>query len=386
MFENKKRVYCFGGKTAEGDGSMRELLGGKGANLAEMSKLGMPVPAGFTITTECCAEYYELGGGYTDSLKDEVKAALEATEKKMGKKFGDPKDPLLVSCRSGARSSMPGMMDTILNIGLCSETIPGMIAKTGNPRFVYDAYRRLIMMYSDVVMEKAEGIEPADGQGIRQQLDRMMSELKESKGYASDTDITADELKDLCEKFKVKVKEVLGVEFPDSAKAQLWGSIGGVFKSWNGKRAIAYRRIEKIPDDWGTAVNVQSMVFGNMGNTSATGVAFSRNPANGDNKFYGEWLINAQGEDVVAVSALLTLSTRLPRTSTTKTSSLLRQRCQVYIRSLMKSAKSLRITSMTCRISSLPYRKASSGCFSAVSASVPDSQLFRWQWICFQRA
>lgn len=300
MFENKKRVYCFGGKTAEGDGSMRELLGGKGANLAEMSKLGMPVPAGFTITTECCAEYYELSGGYTDSLKDEVKAALEATEKKMGKKFGDPKDPLLVSCRSGAVSSMPGMMDTILNIGLCSETIPGMIAKTGNPRFVYDAYRRLIMMYSDVVMEKAEGIEPADGQGIRQQLDRMMSELKESKGYASDTDITADELKDLCEKFKVKVKEVLGVEFPDSAKAQLWGSIGGVFKSWNGKRAIAYRRIEKIPDDWGTAVNVQSMVFGNMGNTSATGVAFSRNPANGDNKFYGEWLINAQGEDVVA--------------------------------------------------------------------------------------
>ena len=300
MFEMKKRVYCFGGKTAEGDGSMRELLGGKGANLAEMSKLGMPVPAGFTITTECCAEYYELGGGYTDELKAEVKAALEATEKQMGKKFGDPNDPLLVSCRSGARSSMPGMMDTILNIGLCSETIPGMIAKTGNPRFVYDAYRRLIMMYSDVVMEKAEGIEPADGQGIRQQLDRMMSELKESKGYTSDTDITADELKDLCEKFKVKVKEVLGVEFPDTASAQLWGSIGGVFKSWNGKRAIAYRRIEKIPDDWGTAVNVQSMVFGNMGSTSATGVAFSRNPANGDNKFYGEWLINAQGEDVVA--------------------------------------------------------------------------------------
>ena len=296
----KKRVYCFGGKTAEGDGSMRELLGGKGANLAEMSKLGMPVPAGFTITTECCAEYYELGGGYTDELKAEVKAALEATEKQMGKKFGDPNDPLLVSCRSGARSSMPGMMDTILNIGLCSETIPGMIAKSGNPRFVYDAYRRLIMMYSDVVMEKAEGIEPADGQGIRQQLDRMMSELKESKGYTSDTDITADELKDLCEKFKVKVKEVLGVEFPDTASAQLWGSIGGVFKSWNGKRAIAYRRIEKIPDDWGTAVNVQSMVFGNMGSTSATGVAFSRNPANGDNKFYGEWLINAQGEDVVA--------------------------------------------------------------------------------------
>ena len=300
MANIKKRVYCFGGKTAEGDGSMRELLGGKGANLAEMSKLGMPVPAGFTITTECCAEYYELGGGYTDALKLEVSSALEATEKQMGKKFGDPSDPLLVSCRSGARSSMPGMMDTILNIGLCSETIPGMIEKTGNPRFVYDAYRRLIMMYSDVVMEKAEGIEPEDGQGIRQQLDRMMSELKEAKGYKNDTDITAEELKDLCDKFKVKVKEVLGVEFPDTAKAQLWGSIGGVFKSWNGKRAIAYRRIEKIPDDWGTAVNVQSMVFGNMGETSATGVAFSRNPASGDNKFYGEWLVNAQGEDVVA--------------------------------------------------------------------------------------
>ena len=300
MFENKKRVYRFGGKTAEGDGSMRDLLGGKGANLAEMSKLGMPVPAGFTITTECCAEYYELGGGYTDALKQEVAAALEATEKMMGKKFGDPADPLLVSCRSGARSSMPGMMDTILNIGLCSATLPGMIAKTGNPRFVYDAYRRLIMMYSDVVMEKAEGIEPADGQGIRQQLDRMMQDVKDAKGYKSDTELTADELKDLAEAFKVRIKEVLGVEFPDDAKAQLWGSIGGVFKSWNGKRAIRYRQIEHIPDDWGTAVNVQSMVFGNMGDTSATGVAFSRNPANGDNRFYGEWLINAQGEDVVA--------------------------------------------------------------------------------------
>ena len=300
MFENKKRVYRFGGKTAEGDGTMRELLGGKGANLAEMSKLGLPVPAGFTITTECCAEYYALGGGYTDELKGEVAAALESIENLMGKKFGDKNDPLLVSCRSGARSSMPGMMDTILNIGLCSETIPGMIAKTGNPRFVYDAYRRLIMMYSDVVMEKAEGIEPEDGKAIRQQLDKMMADLKEAKGYKSDTEITAEELKDLCDKFKAKVKEVLGVEFPDTAKDQLWGSIGGVFKSWNGKRAIAYRKIEKIPDDWGTAVNVQSMVFGNMGNTSATGVAFSRNPANGDNKFYGEWLINAQGEDVVA--------------------------------------------------------------------------------------
>ena len=300
MAEIKKRVYRFGGKHAEGDGKMRELLGGKGANLAEMNLLGMPVPAGFTITTECCTEYYRLGGGYTPELRAEVAAALEATEKIMGKKFGDEKDPLLVSCRSGARSSMPGMMDTILNIGLCSKTIPGMIAKTQNPRFVYDAYRRLIMMYSDVVMEKAEGIEPADGMGIRQQLDRMMEDVKKANGYKSDTELTAEQLKDLAEAFKVRIKEVLGVEFPDDAKAQLWGSIGGVFKSWNGKRAIRYRQIEHIPDDWGTAVNVQSMVFGNMGDTSATGVAFSRNPANGDNKFYGEWLINAQGEDVVA--------------------------------------------------------------------------------------
>ena len=295
-----KRVYRFGGKSAEGNGAMRNLLGGKGANLAEMCLLGIPVPAGFTITTECCTEYYALGGGYTDELKKDVAESLAATEAIMGKKFGDPKNPLLVSCRSGARSSMPGMMDTILNIGLCSATIPGMIEKTQNPRFVYDAYRRLIMMYSDVVMEKAEGIEPEDGKAIRQQLDKMMEDLKEAKGYKSDTEITAEELKDLAEQFKVRIKEVLGVEFPDTAEAQLWGSIGGVFKSWNGKRAIKYRQIEGIPDEWGTAVNVQSMVFGNMGDTSATGVAFSRNPANGDNKFYGEWLINAQGEDVVA--------------------------------------------------------------------------------------
>ena len=295
-----KRVYRFGGKSAEGNGKMRELLGGKGANLAEMCLLGMPVPAGFTITTECCTEYFNLGGQFPAELEGEVKAALEATEAVMGRKFGDAKDPLLVSCRSGARSSMPGMMETVLNIGLCSETIPGLIAKTKNPGFVYDAYRRLIMMYSVVVMEKAEGIEPEDGKGIRVQLDNMMAEVKEKKGYKLDTELTEQDLIALCDAFKKRVKEVLGKEFPDDAYAQLWGGIGAVFKSWNGKRAIAYRRIEGIPDDWGTAVTVMSMVFGNMGDTSATGVAFSRNPATGDNKFYGEWLINAQGEDVVA--------------------------------------------------------------------------------------
>ena len=295
-----KFVYTFGGKTAEGKADMKNLLGGKGANLAEMCLLGLPVPAGLTITTECCTAYYGNNCQLPDGLMDEVWAGMAQMEKIMGMKYDDPENPLLVSCRSGARSSMPGMMDTVLNIGLSSKTLPGLIKKTNNPRFVYDSYRRLIMMYADVVMEKAEGIEPADGKGIRKQLDDMLDEFKESKGYKSDTEITADELLKLANDFKLKIKEVLGTEFPDDAKAQLEGGIKAVFKSWNGKKAIAYRRIEGIPDDWGTAVNVQTMVFGNMGETSATGVAFTRNPATGDNQFYGEWLINAQGEDVVA--------------------------------------------------------------------------------------
>ncbi len=295
-----KRVYLFGGKTAEGDGSMKNLLGGKGANLAEMCKLEIPVPAGFTITTETCVEYYKNKMEYPAALKAEVDAALLKTEAIMNMKFGDKENPLLVSCRSGARSSMPGMMETVLNIGLCSETIPGLIKKTQNPRFVYDAYRRLIMMYSDVVMEKAENIEPEEGKGIRVQLDRMLHELKVKKGYKSDTDLTTEDLIQICDDFKKKIVDVLGKSFPDNAYEQLWGGIGAVFKSWNGKRAISYRRIESIPDEWGTAVNVQAMVFGNMGDNSATGVAFSRNPATGEAKFYGEWLINAQGEDVVA--------------------------------------------------------------------------------------
>ncbi|MDD5283375.1 MAG: pyruvate, phosphate dikinase, partial [Bacteroidales bacterium] len=295
-----KRVYSFGGKTADGDGSMKNLLGGKGANLAEMCLLGIPVPAGFTITTECCTEYYALGCNYPKGLAGEVAQALKKTEDIMGTRFGDPENPLLVSCRSGARSSMPGMMETVLNIGLCSATIPGLIKKTGNPRFVYDAYRRLIMMYSDVVMEKAEGIEPAEGQGIRVQLDGLLHQMKAEKGYKSDTELSEDDLMTLCDMFKKRVVHVLGQPFPDDAMEQLWGGIGAVFKSWNGKRAISYRRIEGIPDEWGTAVTVQSMVFGNMGDNSATGVAFSRNPATGEAKFYGEWLVNAQGEDVVA--------------------------------------------------------------------------------------
>ncbi|RMF96056.1 MAG: pyruvate, phosphate dikinase [Planctomycetota bacterium] len=295
-----KYVYFFGPKGTEGTAEMRELLGGKGANLAEMANLGLPVPAGFTITTEVCTYFMNHDGQYPEGLKEQVEEALKKTEEAMGMKFGDSENPLLVSCRSGARQSMPGMMETVLNVGLCSATIPGLIKKTGNERFVYDAYRRLITMYSDVVMEKAEGIEPEEGKGIRQQLEKLMDEMKEAKGYTSDTDLTADDLKELCEQYKAKVQEVLGKPFPDDAFEQLWGGIGAVFKSWNGKRAVAYRRIEGIPDDWGTATNVQSMVFGNMGENSATGVAFSRNPATGENKFYGEWLVNAQGEDVVA--------------------------------------------------------------------------------------
>jgi pyruvate,orthophosphate dikinase len=297
---SKKYVYFFGGASAEGRADMKNLLGGKGANLAEMCRIKLPVPAGFTITTECCVDYFANGGKYPASLKAEVEEALKRTEKTMGMKFGDPANPLLVSCRSGARSSMPGMMETVLNVGLAPATIPGLIRKTKNERFVYDAYRRLIMMYADVVMEKAEGIEPEEGKGIRKQLDGMLAKVKQERGYQSDTDLTADELKKLCEEFKKKVKQVLGSEFPDNPMAQLWGGVGAVFKSWNGKRAVSYRRIEGIPDEWGTAVNVQSMVFGNMGETSATGVAFTRNPATGENLFYGEWLVNAQGEDVVA--------------------------------------------------------------------------------------
>ena len=296
----KKYVYTFGGKTAEGKTDMKNLLGGKGANLAEMCLLGLPVPAGFTITTECCTDYYENNCELPEGLMEQVWDGMRKAEQVMGTKYGDKDNCMLVSCRSGARSSMPGMMDTVLNIGLCSETIPGLIKKTDNPRFVYDSYRRLIMMYADVVMEKAEGIEPVDGVGIRKILDDVLDEYKESKSYKSDTDLTSEDLQFLATEFKTIIKNKLGVEFPDDATKQLEGGIKAVFKSWNGKKAVAYRRIEGIPDDWGTAVNVQAMAFGNTGDGSATGVAFTRNPATGENLFYGEWLKNAQGEDVVA--------------------------------------------------------------------------------------
>ena len=298
-----KYIYFFGGNKADGNESMKNLLGGKGANLAEMAghpKLRLPVPPGFTITTEVCTWYYEHKKTYPKTLKAELEAALAKMEKLTGKKFGDEKNPLLVSIRSGARKSMPGMMETVLNVGLNENTIKGIIAKSGDERFAYDAYRRLIMMYADVVMEKGDGAEVKNGKGIRKMLDEKLEHIKHAKGYASDTDLTAEELKELVKDYKQTVKEVLGSSFPEDPLQQLWGGIGAVFSSWNGKRAIEYRRIEKIPDAWGTAVNVQAMVFGNMGNDSCTGVAFTRNPGTGENKFYGEYLVNAQGEDVVA--------------------------------------------------------------------------------------
>ena len=298
-----KYVYFFGGGKADGNESMKNLLGGKGANLAEMAghpKLRLPVPPGFTVTTEVCTYFYDHKKTYPKSLNNQVKESLARMEKLTGKKFGDANNPLLLSVRSGARKSMPGMMETVLNVGLNETTIKGLIAKTGNERFAYDAYRRLIMMYADVVMEKAAGIEPKHGKGIRKILDEKLEHIKHSKGYTSDTELTVDELKELVTDYKKTVKKVLGTEFPQDPYEQMWGGIGAVFASWNGKRAIEYRRIEKIPDEWGTAVNVQAMVFGNMGNDSCTGVAFTRNPGNGENQFYGEFLVNAQGEDVVA--------------------------------------------------------------------------------------
>jgi pyruvate, orthophosphate dikinase len=301
-----KYVFYFGPNGTEGDASMKNELGGKGANLAEMAKLGLPVPAGFTISTGFCKVFFAEGRQFPPSLREEVAAAVKKVEEAMGMKYGDAENPLLLSCRSGARASMPGMMETVLNVGLCEKTIKGLVKKTGNERFVYDAYRRLIMMYSDVVMEKAEDIEPAEGKGIRTQLEHIMANTKKRKAKSlgkkaiSDTELDTADLKRLCKQFKAKVQEVLGREFPDDPQDQLWGAVGAVFKSWEGRRAVSYRKIEGIPGEWGTACNVQSMVFGNLGDSSATGVAFSRNPATGENKFYGEWLVNAQGEDVVA--------------------------------------------------------------------------------------
>ena len=294
-----KFVYYFGDGQVDGAVHQKELLGGKGANLAEMTRLGIPVPPGFTITTEVCTHYMN-SGEFPSQLKSQLAESLLKIEASMNQKFDSASSPLLVSVRSGARQSMPGMMETVLNVGLTSKTLPGLIQQSGDERFVYDAYRRLITMYSDVVMEKAQGLQPTGGKGIREQLELILENYKSTHHYTADTDLTAEDLKIISELYKTCVKDVLGELFPNDATTQLWGAITAVFKSWNGKRAETFRRIENIPSDWGTAVNVQTMVFGNMGEGSATGVAFTRNPATGENQFYGEWLANAQGEDVVA--------------------------------------------------------------------------------------
>ena len=280
-----KWVYLF----EEGSADMRNLLGGKGANLAEMTRLGLPIPQGFTVTTEACTDYYSQGKTISGEIEAQIFEALEGLEKKQGKKFGDTENPLLVSVRSGARASMPGMMDTILNLGLTDTAVEGFAKKTGNPRFAYDSYRRFIQMFSDVVMEIPKSY-----------FERILDEIKAGKGVKFDTDLTAEDLKEVIGKFKQVYKDKMGTDFPQEPKVQLMEAVKAVFRSWDNDRAIVYRRMNDIPGDWGTAVNVQAMVFGNMGNTSGTGVAFTRNPSTGAKGIYGEYLINAQGEDVVA--------------------------------------------------------------------------------------
>ena len=281
----KKWVYEF----HEGNADMRPLLGGKGANLAEMTNLGLPIPNGFTVTTEACTDYYKQGKQISQEIQDQIFAALAVLEEQRGKKFGDESDPLLVSVRSGARASMPGMMDTILNLGLNDVSVEGFAQKTGNPRFAYDSYRRFIQMFSDVVMEMSKKI-----------FEGILDEIKKAKGAKYDTDLTAEDLKEVIARYKAIYKEKMGEEFPQDPKVQLMEAVKAVFRSWDNPRAIVYRRMNDIPGDWGTAVNVQSMVFGNMGDTSGTGVAFTRNPSTGEKGIFGEYLINAQGEDVVA--------------------------------------------------------------------------------------
>ena len=293
---SQKRVYTFGNGQAEGNAQMREALGGKGANLAEMNLIGVPVPPGFTITTDTCNEYYKVGQDkIVELLKDDVNAAVAHIEKLMNSKFGDVKNPLLVSVRSGARASMPGMMDTILNLGLNDEVAEGMVAKTQNPHFVYDSYRRFVQMYGDVVL----GMKPVNKEDI-DPFEAIIEKVKEEQGVVLDKDLSVESLKKLVKLFKEAIKAQTGSDFPNDPMEQLWGAICAVFRSWMNERAILYRKMEGIPDEWGTAVSVMAMVFGNMGDTSATGVCFSRDAGNGENLFNGEYLVNAQGEDVVA--------------------------------------------------------------------------------------
>lgn len=384
----KKRVYTFGNGHAEGKADMRNLLGGKGANLAEMNLIGVPVPPGFTITTEVCNEYFEKGkDDVVALLKDDVEKSIKGVESLMKSKFGDVENPLLVSVRSGARASMPGMMDTILNLGLNDEVVEGLARKTGNPRFAWDSYRRFVQMYGDVVL----GMKPVNKEDI-DPFEAIIEEVKKAKGVRLDNELDVDDLKTLVVRFKEAVKKQTGQEFPSCAYEQLWGAICAVFDSWMNERAILYRKMEGIPAEWGTAVNVQAMVFGNMGETSATGVCFSRDAATGEDLFNGEYLINAQGEDVVAGIRTPQQITKIGssagpncRASQKKNvwPSILpwKKPCPLFIRNSTSYRPSWKTITATCRTWNLPCRKANFGSSRPVteSARVPPWSASPWK-------
>ncbi len=349
-----KLIYYFGKSKTDGSGDMKALLGGKGANLAAMTKIGLPVPPGFTITTEVCVHYYKAGKKFPTELPSELEKAVKWMEKETGKKFGDPKNPLLVSVRSGARDSMPGMMDTILNLGLNDDTTIGLAAATGNPRFAWDSYRRFIQMYGDVVM----GVQKRH-ENEHEPFEEVMDHLKKEVKVTEDTQLTAEHLQELVKRYKKLIKERTNKAFPNEPMKQLEGAVSAVFGSWMNERAILYRQKYRIPDEWGTAVNVQSMVFGNMGEDSATGVAFTRDPATGENVFYGEYLVDAQGEDVVAG-----VRTPLKIADMAKDKNI-----SAAYKELSKFARRWKRTSATCRTLSSPSRRRSCTCFRLETVS-----------------
>jgi pyruvate,orthophosphate dikinase len=381
----RKRVYTFGNGKAEGKADMRNLLGGKGANLAEMNLIGVPVPPGFTITTEVCSEYYDLGKDkVVELLKSDVEKAIANIETLMNSKFGDVANPLLVSVRSGARASMPGMMDTILNLGLNDEVVEGLSRKTNNPRFAWDSYRRFVQMYGDVVL----GMKPTNKEDI-DPFEAIIEEVKEAKGVKLDNELDVEDLKALVAKFKMAVKAQTGKDFPTSAYEQLWGAICAVFDSWMNERAILYRKMEGIPAEWGTAVSVQAMVFGNMGDTSATGVCFSRDAGNGEDLFNGEYLINAQGEDVVAgirTPQQITKigSQRWAERAGISSPNILQWKkpCRKSIGNWTNCKQSWKTIIMICRIWNSPCRKENCGSCKPVTENVPVLQWLKSQSTC----
>lgn len=389
----KKRVYTFGNGQAEGKADMRNLLGGKGANLAEMNLIGVPVPPGFTITTEVCNEYFEKGKeAVVALLKEDVEKSVAGIESLMKSKFGDVENPLLVSVRSGARASMPGMMDTILNLGLNDEVVEGLARKTGNPRFAWDSYRRFVQMYGDVVL----GMKPTNKDDI-DPFEAIIEDVKKAKGVRLDNELDVDDLKELVVRFKAAVKAQTGSDFPNNAYEQLWGAICAVFDSWMNERAILYRKMEGIPVEWGTAVNVQAMVFGNMGDTSATGVCFSRDAGTGEDLFNGEYLINAQEKTLWQVSVHRSRSPRPDLSAGQPCRVFLKltvwpiirqwkKPCLKSIRNSMLCRPNWKTTTTTCRIWNSPFRKENCGSCRLVTENVPVQLWCALSWKCWNRA